>query len=323
MTRTVWTFPGQLTEYVGMTRGLLEDAPALRRNLELASDLIGEDLARICERGPEALLHRDDVAAAAVVAVGASSAEELQRRGFRPDAILGYSLGIYTAAAAAGAISLEDALGIVLTVAAEGDRVFPPGRMTMGFVTGIRLPRLEASLAGALGAGDIAITNVNTPAQIVLAGGISEIEAALASLRPEAMRCDRLQIARPYHSRWMAPVASSVRGICRTMKVVPPVVPLHDHRDGGRLDDPEVVRERLSAQLETRLDWTASVRRLVAEGATLFVEMPPGSSTTRMVRWIDRDAAALALDESRDRARFLAGAAAAGPAGGGQGSEVP
>lgn len=314
--RTVWTFPGQLTEYVGMTSGLLSGSDALDRNLGLASGLLGEDLAAICARGPEALLHRDDVAAAAVVAVGAASAEDLEKRGFRPDAILGYSLGLYTAAAASGAIALEDALRIVIAIAGEGDQCFPRGQMSMGFVTGIRIARLESELAEALGAGEIAITNINTPAQIVLAGETGALDAALARVRPAAMRCERLQIGRPYHSRWMEPVSRAIRGLCAGIAVSIPHIPLFDHHGGEQLESPETVRERLWAQLVTRLDWNASVRALAAAGVSLFVEMPPGSSTTRMVRWIARDVAAVALDQSDDRERFLAGGFAAGAQGG-------
>jgi len=315
--RTVWTFPGQLTEYVGMTEGLLAGASCLRENLEMASSLLGEDLAAICAEGPDSLLRRDDVAAAAVVASGVTCARELGRRGFQPDGTLGYSLGLYTAAAASRAISLEDALRLVISVAREGEAWFPPGRMAMGFVTGVRLSRLEAELADVLADGEIAVTNVNTPAQIVLAGEADALDAALTRLRPQAMRCERLRITRPYHSPWMEPVAAMARELCRDLEVLAPSVPLFDHKDGSRLESAEAVRRRLSEQLVTRVDWNASIRALLGAGARTFVEAPPGSSTTRMVRWIERDAGAVALDQTEDRERFFADRCAAGPRGGG------
>src|SRR5438045_1776353 len=128
--RSVWTFPGQLTEHVGMGGGLLEGSRALARRLEAASDLCGEDLARVCREGPESTLRRDDCAALAVVSAGTAAAEELAASGHAPDGVIGYSLGLYTAAAAAGAISHESAFRIVLTVAREGDRWFPAGEMS-------------------------------------------------------------------------------------------------------------------------------------------------------------------------------------------------
>ena len=75
--RSVWTFPGQLTEYVGMGGGLLEGSRTFAERLEAASDLAGIDLDRVCRQGPEAMLHRDDCAALAVVAAGTAAAEEL------------------------------------------------------------------------------------------------------------------------------------------------------------------------------------------------------------------------------------------------------
>ena len=315
MIRSVWTFPGQLTEYVGMGGGLLEGSRAFAERLEAASDLCGYDLARLCREGPEATLRRDDCAALAVVAAGTAAAEELGRSGYAPDGMIGYSLGLYSAAAAAGAISYESAFSIVLTVAGEGDLLFPPGEMAMGIVTGLRLATLEEALRGPLSGGSIAVTNVNSQAQVVIAGRTEDVEGALETVRPQSIRSERLPIGRPYHSRWMAPVARAVASLVEGLDVSVPRVPLFDHRDGSALATAEAVRERLSGQLTSRLDWPGSVLRLVGEGASVFVEMPPGTTTTRMIRWIARDATAFAIDQPADRERFLAAALGRRPGG--------
>jgi [acyl-carrier-protein] S-malonyltransferase len=324
MIRSVWTFPGQLTEYVGMGGGLLAGSRAFAERLDAASELCGIDMARVCLEGPEELLHRDDCAALAIVAAGTAAAEELRASGYEPGGMIGYSLGLYTAAAAAGAISYESAFRIVLTIAAEGDRRFSPGEMAMGFVTGLRLASLEEALREPLEAGALAVTNVNSQAQIVIAGRTADIDRALDRVRPRAIRCERLPISRPYHSPWMEPIARVVAELAKTIDVSDPRVPLFDHRDGSRLVSAAELRARLSGQLATRLDWAASVERLAREGADVFVEMPPGTTTTRMVRWIARDATAFAIDPSpgprpdpraADRARFLAGAAGRGKDG--------
>lgn len=315
--RFVWTFPGQLTEHVGMGGGLLEGSRALAERLEAASQLCGLDLARVCREGPEATLRRDDCAALAVVSAGTAAAEDLRGLGYAPDGMIGYSLGLYTAAVASGAISYETAFRIVLTIAGEGEAHFPPGEMAMGFVTGLRLATLEEALREALEAGVLEITNVNSQAQIVIAGRPADVDRALETVRPRAIRCERLPISRPYHSRWMAPVARAVETLAATLEVADPVLPLFDHRDGMPLATAGEVRARLSGQLTTRLDWAGSIGHLAGEGADVFVEMPPGTSTTRMVRWIARDATAFAIDPSSDvrsdpraadRERFLAGA---------------
>jgi len=108
-------------------------------------------------------------------------------------------------------------------------------------------------------------------------------------------------------------IARAVERATGDLDVAAPRIPLFDHRDGAQLETAEAVRERLSGQLTSRLDWSAAIGRLFSEGVSVFVEMPPGSSTTRMVRWIARDATAFALDQADDRERFLA---RAGPPGG-------
>src|SRR5439155_15383566 len=110
----------------------------------------------------DALLHRDTCAAVSVVAVGASAAEELQASGYRPDGVLGYSLGLYTAAAVSGAITVETALRLVAMIAREGEASFPPGEMAMAFVTRMKVVTLDEALRDSLDAGSLALTNVNT-----------------------------------------------------------------------------------------------------------------------------------------------------------------
>lgn len=309
MVRTVWTFPGQLTEYVGMTEApWLRDSPRLHHGLAFASEILGRDLAGLCREGPELELHRDECAAAAVVALGAAAFDQLAREGMEPDAVLGYSLGLYTAAVATEAISLESALELVITIAREGDRVFAGGEMGMGFVTGLKMSTLSATIGDLLEAEEIDVTNVNSQAQIVLAGRASVVETALARVRPHAIRCERLPISRPYHSRWMAPVARRIQEMSAAIELRAPRIPLLDHRDGSPIVSAETLRNRLASQLTTRLDWNASITRLVSEGARLFLEMPPGATTTRMARWIARDATCLALDLPADRDRLFSDA---------------
>jgi [acyl-carrier-protein] S-malonyltransferase len=180
----------------------------------------------------------DDCAALAVVCAGTAAAEELAACGYAPDGVIGYSLGLYTAAAAAGAISYPSALRIVLTIAREGDDRFPPGEMAMGFVTGLRLATLEEALRDELDAGSLAVTNVNSQAQIVIAGRTGDVDRALERVRPRTIRCERLSISRPYHSRWMEPVALAVEELVATMEVRDPRLPLFDHRDGRRSRPP-------------------------------------------------------------------------------------
>lgn len=313
--RTIWTFPGQLAEYVGMSRpAWLAGSGLLARHLAAASEIVGEDLARICRDGPEADLRRDENAAVAVLALSVSAAQELLAAGRAPDGLLGYSLGLYSAAVVSGAISPQDGMRLARTIAWEGTRRFADQDMAMGFITGIKIATLEAELADLLGAGRIAVTNVNSQAQVVVAGRAADVDAALDRLRERAIRGERLPIGRPYHSAWMRPVAKALMTMCREITVREPRIPLYDHRDGERLETAEQVRRRLTEQLVTRLDWNASVRRLFEDGASRFVEMPPGSTTTRMTRWIERDAVCLALDRDEDRARYFEDAAAPGAA---------
>ncbi len=315
MSRTVWTFPSQLAGGAGMAdRGLLRGSGILRRNLAAASEIAGRDMERLVREGPAEALREGETGSLAVLTVGASAAAELLGSGPPPDGMLGYSLGIYTAAAASGALRFEDALRIVSAIEREGARVFPRGEWAMAFVTGMKAASLESLIDGQAGGGEVALAILNTPAQLVLAGRREALARILEAARPRAMRCELLAIAKPYHSRWMAPVVERTRALLETVEVADPAHALLNPSGGGPLANAAAVRERLAAQLGERLDWVACVARLAAEGFDRWVELPPGATTTRMVRWIAREAEAVALDEDAGSARPAAGRGRAGGA---------
>ena len=137
----MFLFSGQLAETVGMGRDFFEADPEARLLFHATSKRCGLDLEKVLFSGPEEALHENLAAQAGVFLVSTLAARALARRGIRPAATAGYSLGNYAAMVAAEAVSYEDALDILIAVWREAERLGIRG--SMGAVVGARREAVE------------------------------------------------------------------------------------------------------------------------------------------------------------------------------------
>ena len=236
--------PGVGDQYAGMAAGLYRAEPVFREEIDGCAEILlphlgldlrealaadaepaeaagsGLDLRALLRReeaaAPAGPLHDTRVAQPAVFAVGYALARLWASWGVRPQALLGYSLGEYTAACLAGVLSLEDALVLVARRAAL------IGELPTGAMLAVPLP--EAELARRLSLG-LAIAAVNAPAVCVASGPVDEIAALEERLAGEGVLCRRLQTSHAFHSPMMEPIVEPFRRLLGAVALRPPQVP--------------------------------------------------------------------------------------------------
>ena len=288
MTQPVaFLFPGQLSEYVGMGRDFFEADADARRLFEYTSERCGRDLARILFEGPEEALHENLAAQAGVYLVSTLACRALVKDGIRPAATAGYSLGNYAAFVAAGAVSYEDGLDVLIAVWRETERLGISG--AMGAVIGVRREIVEAVCEESRRRGShVWIGNVNSSTQFVLSGERTAVDAALASLAPKALSVLPLSMSWPIHTELMAPVARAIEPAIRSCRTIQnPAVPFHGPQ-GEVVRTGEAIRALLAAEFVHPTLWNATFESMVGAGFRTFLEVGPGEMLTRMSRWIDR-----------------------------------
>ncbi|HEY7112853.1 MAG TPA: ACP S-malonyltransferase [Thermoanaerobaculia bacterium] len=283
-------FPGQLAETIGIGRDFSESDASARALFARTSERCGRDLGAVLFGGPEAALHENLAAQAGVFLVSTLAARRLESRGVVPSATAGYSLGNYAALVAAGAVSYEDALDVLIAVWRETERLGIRG--AMGAVVGARRETVEDVCARLRSAGRLVwIGNVNAATQFVLTGRAEAVSAALSELAPRALNVLPLGMNWPIHSELMLPVAEAIRPVieaCASFRAprIPYVGP-----DGEYARSAESVREVLASGFCRPTLWNAAVERLVADGRRAFLEVGPGEMLCKMLRWIDRSVA--------------------------------
>jgi [acyl-carrier-protein] S-malonyltransferase len=282
-------FPGQLSEWVGMGRDFYDSEPPgeARDLFAFTSDRCGLDLGRIVFKGPESVLHENLPAQAGVFLVSTLAARALARRGVRPAATAGYSLGNYAAMVAAGGLSYEDALDVLIAVWRETERLGIRGGM--GAVVGARADAVEGVCAALRARGlPVWIGNVNASTQFVLTGSKEAVEAALAELTPRALNVLPLTMSWPIHSELMRPVAEAIAPrVAALTSLRDPDVPYYGP-EGRAVRTGEEIRRLLGTAFCFPTLWKQTFEALVADGHRVFLETGPGEMLSKMARWIDR-----------------------------------
>ncbi len=303
-----FVFPGQGSQKVGMGAELKEERPQLfERYLSLADETSGLPVTRLCLEGPIEELTRTDVAQPALFAVGLAVADAAAELGLRPDFVAGHSLGEYTAAVVAGALSTEDGMRVVcergrLMAAIQSER---PGAMAA--IIGLPQDQLEALCEQASADGLVSVANLNSPTQIVVSGEESGVVALLAlAEQAGAKRAIRLQVGAAFHSELMVPVYERLTQTLDGVSLSDPHTPLVAIYSAKSLRSAAEVREALLEQIISPVRWVEVVQTLVGAGCESFLELGPGRVLGGLIRQIDPQATLTAADSVDKLQEFVA-----------------
>jgi [acyl-carrier-protein] S-malonyltransferase len=306
-----FVFPGQGSQKVGMGAELLEARPELfERHLKRADEVSGLPIRQYCLEGPIEDLTRTDVAQPALFAVGLAVADAAAEQGLAPDYVAGHSLGEYTAAVVAGALSAEDGMRVVcergrLMAGIQSER---PGAMAA--IIGLSTEQLDELCEQASEAGKVSVANLNSPTQIVVSGEEAAVERLLELAREAgAKRALRLQVGAAFHSELMVPVYERLRETVEAVPFSDAHTPLAAVCSGQILRDAGEIREALLTQIISPVRWVDVVQTLVGAGCSSFLELGPGRVLSGLIRQIDPEAEFAAADSVQKLADYAAAGA--------------
>ena len=282
-----FVFPGQGAQFVGMGKDLYENNAQARELFEKANEILGFRITDLMFNGTEEDLKQTRVTQPAVFLHSVILAKTLGAD-FNPDMVAGHSLGEFSALTAAGALSFEDGLRLVAARAQAMQKACELKPSTMAAIIALPDEKVEEICASIPGV--VVAANYNCPGQIVISGEIEAINAACEAAKAAgAKRALPLKVGGAFHSPLMEPARAELASAIEATEIQTPVCPVYQNVDALPHTDPAKIKANLVAQLTAPVRWTQTVRNMIADGATEFVELGPGKVLQGLVSKISRD----------------------------------
>jgi len=292
MSKTALLFAGQGAQAVGMGKDLAEQFPTAKALFEKANGVLGYDLTNICFNGPEAELTKTENAQPGIYLVSWVAFQLLKEKvpTLKFEATAGLSLGEFTALAAAGVMSFEDGLKVVQQRGRFMQEACEATQGGMAAIIGLD----EGPTREACNEAGVSLANLNCPGQLVISGSADKINQACELAKAKgAKRAIPLPVAGAYHSPLMASAQPKLRDALAQIPINRSAVPVIGNVRALPHAEPAEIHQLLVDQVTSSVRWEESIRYLLAQGFTRFIELGPGSALTGFMKRIDKTAQVL------------------------------
>ena len=298
--KIAYIFPGQGSQAVGMGRDLFDNFAASREVFAEADEALGFSLSEMCFGGTAEDLALTANTQPAILTVSVAAYRAMEAEGFpKPDFVAGHSLGEYSALVAAGALEFADAVKTVRKRGTYMQEAVPVGVGAMAAILGLPLETVEIACDEAAEGEVCSPANINSPAQIVIAGNTEAVDRAIELLKERgAKRAIKLNVSAPFHCDLMFPAQERLAEDLARIEFRDLRFPIIENvtsdanRNGAR------ARTALTEQVSNPVRWAQSVEYLLAEDVGTFVEVGAGKVLSGLVRQINRDVRCLNVENS-------------------------
>jgi [acyl-carrier-protein] S-malonyltransferase len=287
-----YLFPGQGSQSVGMGKDLFDNCAVAREVFEAADDALGFELSAMCFSGDEADLQLTANTQPAILTVSVAAYHAARAEGLpEPDLVAGHSLGEYSALVAAGVLDFADAVRIVRKRGTYMQQAVPVGVGAMAAILGLDADTVEAGCAEAAQGQICSPANINSPAQVVIAGTTEAVDRACEILKGRgAKRAIRLNVSAPFHCALMMPAQERLAADLAMLEYGEFAYPIVHNVDAVVNSDNGVVADRLTQQVSSTVKWLQTMEHMTSAGVGKFIEIGPGKVLTGLVRQMNRDA---------------------------------
>lgn len=303
MGKTAFMFPGQGAQYVGMGKDFYEQITVSKNAFETASEVVGFDLKKLCFEENEDI-NITEYTQIAMLTVEAAILYALQEKGIKSDVNIGLSLGEYGALIASGVLSYEDACKVVRQRGIFMEKEVPAGQGAMSAVLGLDAKVIEESIANI--EGNVQIANYNCPGQIVISGDLKAVtEAGKAITDAGARRVIPLNVSGPFHSQLLKGAGEKLGTVLDQVTIHDIKIPYVANYSAQYVNDKVDVKELLKKQVYSSVKFEQSIKMLIEDGVTTFIEIGPGKTLSGFIKKISKDVTVFNVEKVEDMNKIL------------------
>ena len=283
-----YVFPGQGAQFVGMGKDLYEKFPLAKELFEKANEILGFRITDLMFNGTDEDLRQTKVTQPAIFLHSVILSKTLGDL-FKPEMVAGHSLGEFSALVANQTLSFEDGLILVSKRAMAMQKACESNPSTMAAILGLDDNKAE-EICKSITEEVVVPANYNSPGQLVISGSLKGIEIACEKLKAAgAKRALPLKVGGAFHSPLMESARIELAAAIHTTRFNTPICPIYQNVNAQKVTNPEIIKENLNAQLTSPVRWTQIMQNMIADGATTFIEVGPGTVLQGLVKKVKPD----------------------------------
>lgn len=279
-----FVFPGQGTQFCGMGLDLYKKSNLAKELFETANKILNFQITNSMFRGVSEDLFQTKIAQPAIFLY---SVITTKLNTFNPDMVSGHSLGEFSALVASGALTFKDGLLLVYKRALAMQKACELNHGTMAAIIGISKTIVEA-VCNNIKEETVVPANYNCPNQIVISGTLKGINIACKRLLSMgAKRTLKLNVNGAFHSPLMESAKNELAEAIYSTPFTTPVCPIYQNFSAKGETIPSIIKNNLISQLTSPVKWEQSIQNMIADGASNFSEIGPGTVLKGLIQKIN------------------------------------
>jgi [acyl-carrier-protein] S-malonyltransferase len=303
MEKIAFLFPGQGSQYAGMSKSLYDQFDLARQTFEEASDNLRFDLAKLCFEGSLADLGKTENALVAIFTASVVSFRVYMKEiGITPQFCAGHSLGEFSALTCSGALRFSDAVKMVYLRAKLAQETANAGNGAMTIIDGLAAGIVAEECARISQANCLAsVACYNSPSQTAISGHLEAVQKVEDRVLELGGQVTPLIGNPPFHCPVMQPAADQFQKELQKCTFSYLRYPVMANVTGLPYEGPEKVVDHLIAHMVRPVQWHSIMNYFLKQGITLTIELGPKNVLSNLIKLNVEGLNTLCFDQPEDR----------------------